>query len=416
MSISLKQINMFLNKYDSVDWDAIKYLIGECNYGGRVTDDKDRRCMTSILNKCLRPDLLDDGYKFTDSGLYYAPSHREYEGYIEFIEQLPLLPEPEAFGMHANADITKDNKETNDLFESILITQSTAGGGGGGGGKSSEDTLIEVCSDILAQLPPPFDTAVVQRKYPTKYEESMNTVLVQEMGRFNRLVIKVTDSLINVQKAVKGLVVMSPELDTIAKSMLNGQQPPPWKKVSYPSLKPLGSYVKDFLARLKFLQDWFEDGAPACFWVSGFFFTQAFLTGVRQNYARKTKIPIDLLQFDFGVEKDKHPTEAPVDGAYVYGLFLDGARWDRKTKKLGEQEPKVLFDQLPVVRLIPMKKADFHERGRYTAPVYKTSERKGILATTGHSSNFVMMVNLPSDQPESHWVMRGTALLTQLDD
>ena len=84
--------------------------------------------------------------------------------------------------------------------------------------------------------------------------------------------------------------------------------------------------------------------------------------------------------------------------------------------QLDESESKVLFTALPLMWLRPQKVSEIVERQHYNCPLYKTSDRRGVLATTGHSSNFVMYLKLPSDRPESHWVQRGVAALCQLDD
>ena len=78
---------MFVNEYETVPYDAISYLTGECNYGGRVTDDWDRRCLMTILADFYNPNIISDPkFKFSPSGTYYSPPKSDYESYVEFIK------------------------------------------------------------------------------------------------------------------------------------------------------------------------------------------------------------------------------------------------------------------------------------------------------------------------------------------
>lgn len=124
LSISLTQLRMFLDEYEEVQYVALRYLTGECNYGGRVTDDWDRRCLNTILAKFYSEKVLDEeGYVLDEQGLYKIPELKEHEEFMTYIKELPVIAKPGVFGLHENADIVKDQKETDSLLTNALKTQ-----------------------------------------------------------------------------------------------------------------------------------------------------------------------------------------------------------------------------------------------------------------------------------------------------
>ena len=404
LRISVKQLAMFLDLYEEIPYKALNYCFGRCNYGGRVTDDKDEITLSVILAGYFREEIAVDGMDLggdAEEGKvnpWIVPSERSYDEYVAFIDKLPLEVSPSVFGMHPNASMTKDQKNTTELFASILLTEGGGGSSGGGGGdeedeeestnkeeeKTQDDISFDIASSTAKKIPPEFDMEFAGLRYPTKWDESMNTVLTQELERFNKLNYVIQDSLLSFQKAVKGEVVMSSALEQLGQQLFFSKIPTIWEAASYPSLKNLAGYVTDFLKRLDFLDSWLNDCAPPVFWVSGFYFTQAFLTGQLQNFSRRHREPIDNVDFDFVVldkEWDEYK-ESPADGAYVYGLFFDGARWDAANNTIVDPEPKVLFSVCPAIHLLPKEKQNILDFPSYHAPCYKTSERRGMLSVS----------------------------------
>lgn len=379
LRICIRQLKMFLEEYNETPFKVLKYTVGEINYGGRVTDDWDRRLIMGMLDDYYTPEVLEPDYHFSTSPIYQTVQGETYNSYKNYIRQLPIEETTEIFSMHDNANITFAQKQTYTLFESLLALMPKTSKSSTG--KTRDEQLTDIALMVQSRVPKPFSMDYVSKRYPIDYKESMSTVLLQEVIRYNRLLSEIHSSIVEMIKALKGLVVLSEQLEKMCNSMFINQVPALWSSKAYPSLKSLSSWVTDLVQRTEFIQKWIDQGIPPVYWISGFFFPQAFLTGTLQNFARKYIVSIDLLSFDFKVIDAKWEDihSKPTDGCYIRGLYLEGARWDYTTKYLAESRPKELYTEMPIIWLLPKSNRLKPEEGIYDCPVYKTLTRAGIL-------------------------------------
>lgn len=210
---------------------------------------------------------------------------------------------------------------------------------------------------------------------------------------------------------------MSDELEAMGSAMFDNLVPGNWASVGFLSLKPLASWMQELIQRVEFLNKWINGGTPPAYWISGFFFPQAFLTATLQNYARKHVIAIDELSFEFKIYDEvtyQEITEKPEDGAFCYGMYLEGARWNDTIHLLDDSKAKQLYTEVPVVWFVPMRNRKIPEKGIYNCPCYKVLSRSGTLSTTGHSTNFCLYLEIPTDREEDIWIRAGVALFLAL--
>lgn len=360
--------------------------------------------------------------RYTEDGKYYPPPPGDMQSVRDYIDQLPLIDSPEIFGLHRNAAIAFENSETRYLMDTIISVQPRTGGAVGG--KTTDQVVEELAIELAGKMPNLLTeegaAGVTFAKDGEGTLNSLGTFLSIEMGKFNKLLKKMRSTIHELQRAIKGLVVMSAELDGMYTALTLQRVPDVWASVGYLSLKPLGTWFKDLLARVEFMEKWLLQGPPDAFWMSAFFFPQGYMTAALQTYARATRIPIDTLDFRTVVTtmSPEDVDACPQQGVYIYGAFVEGARWDFDEQHLVGSRPKETHVYMPVMWLDPIvKDLSAEESLQYNCPFYKVSSRAGTLSTTGHSTNFVRVLQLPAgNHTAEHWVRRSVALLSQLDD
>jgi dynein heavy chain len=121
----------------------LKYLIAEANYGGRVTDDRDRRLLNVYVDQFFNERAITEkNFKLSSIDRYKIPDQSDTSFVLSYLRSLPSSSDhPEAFGQHPNADISSQMHDTNTLLSSVLSLQPRTVDSGG---KRREQTTLEI--------------------------------------------------------------------------------------------------------------------------------------------------------------------------------------------------------------------------------------------------------------------------------
>merc|ERR1719261_1124157 len=205
-----------------------------------------------------------------------------------------MVQPPAVFGMHSNAEITYLTTSVKNMWDGMLAMQ-TGDGGGGGGGESREDYILKLAKDIQDTVP---DTEVkfLKEGVPTPQE-----------------------------------VVLMQELEELGNGLFNGRVYAMWLKLAPQSTKPLGSWIDHYRNRYQQYKSWAENGDPKVYWLSGLHIPESLLSALVQATSRRKNWALDKSTLYTTCTKEyrqENIKEGLLDGAYVRGIFLEGARWD----------------------------------------------------------------------------------------
>lgn len=399
LMISTDVLFNYLETFSKVPWTDLRYMFGEIMYGGHISDDWDRRLCSSYLDVYLREEMFEGTFELAPG--FVAPPTSDYKDYHRYIDD-NLPPEsPYLYGLHPNAEIGVLTKMAEKLFKTILEMQPSDSSGGSS--SSKEERVKGVLDEIIEKLPESFNVAELMARVEER--TPYISVAIQECDRMSMLTTEIRRSLKELELGLKGDLTISENMELLMNSLYLNVVPTRWEALAYPSLQPLSSWYGDLLLRIKELEGWVaEFNLPSVVWLPGLFNPQSFLTAIMQTTARKNEWPLDRMVLTVDVTKKTREefTAAPREGAYVHGLFMEGARWDTGTGMIQDSLLKELTPSMPVIyiKAIPIDKRDL--KGVYECPLYRTRQR---------GPTFVWTFHLKTKERPQKWTLAGVSLL-----
>lgn len=204
-------------------------MIGECQYGGRVTDDFDKRLLNTFTTRWFGEHMFSQQFYFSDKN-YILPKFARMEDLLNFINQLPQNDKPEAFGLHGNADITYQTNTAKTVLDTILNIQPKESSGGAG--ETRESVVYRIAQDMLDKLPPDYIPHEVKaRLIKMDALTSMNIFLRQEIDRMQKVISIVRRTLIDLKLAIDGTIIMNENLRNALDFIYDAKIPHLWQKV-----------------------------------------------------------------------------------------------------------------------------------------------------------------------------------------
>ncbi|XP_055373642.1 dynein beta chain, ciliary isoform X2 [Condylostylus longicornis] len=403
LTISANVLYNYLEGSNRTPWEDLRYLFGEIMYGGHITDDWDRRLCRTYLDVLMIQDLIDGDFELCPG--FLAPPNLDFDGYHNFIDDNLPDESPILYGLHQNAEIGFLTSTSENLLKIIFELQPRESELCSDVCTSREEIVKIMIDDILDKLQDEFKIIELIGRIDKK--TPFVVVALQECERMNILIREIKRSLRELMLGLKGELTITSEMESLDNAIFYDYIPETWSKLAYPSLLRLQPWLSDLYWRIKDLSSWVIDFTlPSTVWLGGLFNPQSFLTAIMQESARKNDLPLDKMCLCCEVTKKEKDgiSSSPKEGAFIHGLFIEGASWDCNANSIVELRPKELYSLMPVmyIKSIIQEKQDIYKM--YECPLYRTR---------GRGPTYIWTFNLRTKEHPSKWILGGVALLLQ---
>ncbi|XP_029676723.1 dynein heavy chain 7, axonemal-like [Formica exsecta] len=411
--ISVRQLQDLINEAENnIPFDTLLYLIGECNYGGKIMDSLDQRCLGYLLDSFCNTRVINySEYSFFNCTEYSVPQRCEYRDIIKHINDMQLDASPEAFASDENALIVKDTAIAREFLESISYLDQI---GSANDEIVAQDQVLRAIDEINSKLPALFNVNEIRDRYPLISRGPLNAILIHEAELINNVLAVIADFLNNLKLALNGEIILTDSLEDFSAEIYNNKVPYVWRLIDVGIVtKYLPNYIELLLKRVSFVQNWRDTHLPRIIYFDALSCCKRFLSAILLTFSQRRDVPIEQITLDLRVTNDDS-TDDDADTYYIHGLRLSGARWDTQRRILIESLTNIFWYDMPPIRLT----FSVEERvvdNIYECPVYISPIRCNQI-DMNKIRDYITSVSLETDKSHVYWVKRGTALFCQVDE
>ena len=417
---ALEAIDEWINIYSKdrtnippkqIPWDAIRTIIHQSMYGGKIDNEYDMKILESLVNLYFNEKAYSFNYPLfktsseNQDNVLKVPGGTTNAGFIEWINSIPNVESPEWSGLPNNAEKlvreTASNRFITEMNKIQGIEDEGVGSAEGQGKSTQASWLISVqekSTKLLKALPLQVKPLIGNK---LSNNDPIYRFLLREVAVASKLLNKVRDDLNQLILMSKGESKSTNELRDIAKNIFNDSVPKVWQIYSTLELN-VTEWILDLKNRINQLNKITQakDYGRSGLWLGGLIFPEAYLTATRQSVAQELKVSLDELMLS--VELVKNITSIDNTCFVLKGLCIEGAEWNYEQNKLIMTDS--LFSQLPPFLLKWSVKKNSNLSNIFPIPVYLNTMRKNLL--------FSVFIKNESILSDSDWYQRGIALIS----
>jgi dynein heavy chain 1 len=409
---------------ERIPWIALRTLLAQTVYGGRVDNEFDQRLLETFLEQLFVPQSFDPGFSLIPRAegvdALIAPEGSTKEAFIRWIEKLPEVESPVWLGLPANAEIMLRVNQTKRILSKLVKMQTmeeedtgaedkSATGQGHGTADDSRplwmrllEGNLENWSKVLPEKLIPLERTAENIKNP------LFRCLEREINIASKLLSKIHADFKDLKEICLGNVKQTNYTREIINHLNKGIIPKAWLRYSLPDSVTFNIWLVDFAQRIKQLADIRQHNRFSCLtlWMGGLFNAEAFVTATRQAAAQANGWSLENLELTAEVLTADASLENTNPASFIVTqMTLEGASWNRQEQKL------TVADEMS----FPLPPVRFTWRNRSTTgagaasdkvivPVYLNETRKELL--------FAVDFPAPQETPADSWYQRGIGILT----